>query len=380
MSTVFSAQMDWDQPFISRRSYVTDVITAYNGTEQRAGIIVIPRRQIEFNILVAEARDTQWIDALLYAGQNEQWAVPFWPHVTRLTASAASGSNVVLSVSDTTSREFKVGGQLILYGDEHTTELCTISATSATSLTVSTLASNWSAQSRVFPAMIGYWGVESLDELRPANWATGFPVVFDVVPGANPSVSTPATAALYTVLPNRRDEPTDALRRGVERITSPSSTFTEYSRTTVPFGTRAYLFSMDTKAAVVAFNTWYDGIKGRLARFLFPTYQNDLNILSGLGTSTITISPINYTTRLFPLGTRSRIAAFAPDGSITTLTVSSASVTGSTETLNLSGTIPANTVMVSFLLTVRLSTDTVETRWLTTELSEVLLPMVECPA
>ena len=67
-----------------------------NGTEQRVGLTTIPRRSDTLTVTPTGVPSGR-LDALLYGGQDESWAVPEWPRATWLDADATAGASVTLA-------------------------------------------------------------------------------------------------------------------------------------------------------------------------------------------------------------------------------------------------------------------------------------------
>src|SRR5512146_2084868 len=107
MTTIFSPRINWDAGYKQRFSYVTDIWRSRSGLEQRRMIRQIPRRTDVFSVMPQFAQESGLLDSLLYGGPALEWAVPFWPHETRITAEALAGATSL--TCDTTDREFAIG-------------------------------------------------------------------------------------------------------------------------------------------------------------------------------------------------------------------------------------------------------------------------------
>jgi hypothetical protein len=378
MTAVFSGQINWEQPFISRRAYHNWTFTAKDGTEQRSMLRQIPQRQLAFNVTTVESENTGWLDQLLYGGQNERWAIPFWPHVAQLSQTANPGTSVALALS-TTDRDFIVGESLILYRDERTTELCTITAKTSTSVSVALLVGTWTPGTLVIPALFGKW-TDDPNIARPCNVMADLPVAFDIEPGIDPDLDIPTEPEVFDVVRPLNDTlPSDALVRGVDRLASPTYTFTDYDRTREPAGRRTLAFTLESKAQVAAMEAWFDALRGGLTTFYMPTWQRDFVVISGLGTSTLVVEKNDYTNRSFPLSGRHTLALIDSAGNVTKAIVTAAEEGAETETLELDIVAPVGTVLVSFLLYVRLESDILSVLWHSAEIAEITLQMIECP-
>lgn len=374
MTTIWSPRHNWSSPYIERWSYRTDVLTAEDGTEQRVQLKVIPDRQDQLSCTTADARKSGILDALLFAGQDEEWLVPYWPGATVLMDDVVAGSSVVLNAL-TTDRTF--GSTGVLYREGRQPESFTISGLTTSTVTAATLAEDWPLGSLVLPARIARWAADwEIDRLSAQ--VASMRATFDYEAGSDPGVSVLDPAELFPLTFSRREDPSDAYERRVERITSPTQSFQDYARTLTPNGRRQTSpIWLPNRATVLQLKQWFHGVRGMAIQFLLPTYQADLVPLGGLGTDTLTIARIGYADRLFPLGSRLTLAAFSPTGEVTQFTVTGATDMDEVEVLTLDAPVPADTVMLSYLLTVRLASDTLEIRWLSAEVAETVLEVVE---
>lgn len=379
MTAIFSPFATAREPwFVRERSYVTDTQTTDDGTEQRRMLRLIPTERVSFTALTIAGPTTGWHQALLYGGQDEDWVIPYWPHGHLLTAAATAGSSVALGV-DTTNRDFTVGGQVILWRDERTTERCTITAKSGSSVTVATLAANWPAGTFVLPALTGRFGGDTnLRRLAAAIGETR--VSFDLTLGDDPGVTTPTSPAVFTTVPFMRTEIEDAVAYQVDRIVNSTYTYADYPRTAAPVETTPLGLWLASRASVASVVAWFDGLKGSLAAFYLPSYMADLTVVSGLGTTSLVITDIDYTSRLFPLANRKHLACITPSGAVTHCTVTASVDNGNgTETLTLNTAAPSTTSLVSWLRKVRLAEDTLTIAWQNSALASCTLHAVEIP-
>ena len=207
-------------------------------------------------------------------------------------------------------------------------------------------------------------------------------VAFRFTGGTAPGVAMPTTPEVFTavVAPiDGSEDPRVTTHRQVDRIDSPSAGFQDYARRTGPITERTVSLWL-TPASVTSLETWFHGLRGRCGAFELPTYQRDLVVLQGLTGDTLTIQACGYSSTLFPLPHRRRLALIAADGTITAVTVLDATDNGDgTETIVLDDDAPAGTVLVSLLLLVRLASDTLEIEW-QPGVASTTLTVVELPA
>jgi hypothetical protein len=154
--TVFGPDPDWTEPIRERTEYLTEILAAYNETEQRIQLRSKPRTVLTFRVLTLERKDTATLDALLWGWQSRVFGVPFWPDAQRLLADVNIGDTVIQV--DTSYRKFEAGGLMVLWRDMHTHEALSIQNVGPTSLQLAAPTTKaWPADGRtyVIPVLSG---------------------------------------------------------------------------------------------------------------------------------------------------------------------------------------------------------------------------------
>ena len=153
--TVFSPEIDWSEPFEETIAYMTNIIPAYSGHEQRIQLRTIPRFGASFRVLTATNRDTAALDALISGWQARVYGVPWWMDASPLVADAAPGT-LTLQVDTTNRASFEAGGLVMLWRDQHTWEALQVFTKSDSQVTlVSETVQSWSAGDLVVPLKRG---------------------------------------------------------------------------------------------------------------------------------------------------------------------------------------------------------------------------------
>lgn len=114
--------------------YLTDVIEAYDTTEQRVQLRAIARGGMEYVPVFTDPRDAQYANALLQGAQARPLGVPLWQYTERLTAVAGVGATT-LALS-TTDVPWANGDTVFLFTDPYTWEALTVSTAGVGSLTL----------------------------------------------------------------------------------------------------------------------------------------------------------------------------------------------------------------------------------------------------
>lgn len=89
---VWPYEPDYQGGLVERYGYLTEIIEAYDGTEQRIQMRRHPVGGIEFSSFFQLLQDAQKAMVLLERNQAEPWIVPLWPYLCELTANAPAGA------------------------------------------------------------------------------------------------------------------------------------------------------------------------------------------------------------------------------------------------------------------------------------------------
>jgi hypothetical protein len=154
--TVFGPDPDWSEPFRERDEYLTQIMAAYDETEQRVQLRGKPRTVLVFRVVTLERKDTAALEALLWAWQARVFGVPFWPDAQPLLANVNIGDTVVQV--DTSNRKFEAGGLMALWRDMHTHEALSIQSVGPSSMQLTSATTKaWAADGRTYvvPVLAG---------------------------------------------------------------------------------------------------------------------------------------------------------------------------------------------------------------------------------
>jgi hypothetical protein len=122
--------------------YLTDVITAWDGTEQRVQLRENPTQELRFNVTLTSATRILDVMSRIFANGFATYLVPFWPDAVAPGADVLAGATTI--TVDTVGRGFTIGGSAVLYRDSQTTEAVAIGGMTSTTLSLaSPVGSNW---------------------------------------------------------------------------------------------------------------------------------------------------------------------------------------------------------------------------------------------
>lgn len=153
---VWSVPANGGEDVVETYGFMTDIMEAYSGYEQRARLRVIPQEGFEFSIL-ADGREAQLVRSLIEGAHDEAMAVPLWQYGSRLSGAISIGATL-LPITDAADvpyrRSADNGGYALVWSDPFTWELFSVSSASGSGVTTTDTATlNWAAGSAlVFPA------------------------------------------------------------------------------------------------------------------------------------------------------------------------------------------------------------------------------------
>lgn len=91
----FTISPDWQDPVQDVYAYFTDVMTAYDETEQRQMLRSLPNRALSYTAAALNDREAGLLISLLFAWQDRSYGTLLWMDGSALTADVATGSTVI---------------------------------------------------------------------------------------------------------------------------------------------------------------------------------------------------------------------------------------------------------------------------------------------
>jgi hypothetical protein len=153
MPPVFAAKLNIREPHETVLGFLTDVLEAEDGTEQRTQLRTIETRTESYLVSAYDRASVARLAAELYRMQGERMVVPAWLDFTRLTAAASEGATTLACV--TTDRGFVVGEYAVLWSSPLVCEAVEITAVNANDLEVVPTDLAWSEHALVMPGRVG---------------------------------------------------------------------------------------------------------------------------------------------------------------------------------------------------------------------------------
>ena len=152
---------NWRNGVTETREYLTNIMTAYDQTEQRAALRDKPRNTMAYTLLLHGA-DASRFDWLLTAAQAQVLLMPYWPMPFRLAADAANGA-LALQLDGDLPPWVVAGEQLaMVYGGRSSVPVTVQSVAGKTvNLVAPGLPGTWPKGAMVYPT----WQVRAQDSL-----------------------------------------------------------------------------------------------------------------------------------------------------------------------------------------------------------------------
>lgn len=362
----------WQTGIIERLEWLTNVIEAQDGSEQRIALRQTPRRIFEFTFLVQERQRAE-LEAKLWANGAKAWDVPIWTDKT-LTTSAILTGTVVVPV-DTAYRDFAVGNKVLLQ-DRYNSRLATIATVNASYLTLTAaMPFDMEQETEVTPVRTGH-----LDQSQQVTRFTG-DSLYDVVRFQLDDISSHAAeSAAYSY----RDypvyegpstgwdsDPVTGYERKTDIVDFGSGGIYRDDLTGIPKLTSSHNWTLPSRQAIADFRAFLYARRGRLNALWLPSFIPDLQLTSTTASTSLQLNVLNtgYTQNYHLSKNRRDIRIELQDGTILYRRITAcAEIDGQTEQLTIDiapgvDLIPDDIERISFMTFSRLQADAVEMAW-----------------
>lgn len=301
-SSVFCFAPNWNDRITDRREWRTDIIEAFDGTEQRRRTRGSPRRQIEFSLGV-EASDRRYLMSSVWDLGARTWQLPVWFDGQALTVDLPIGSTVINI--DTSHRDFVIGGVAVLLGEKSRPhEALEILSFTASSITLKRpTVKAWPSGTMIYPArtarLDGSYGTSAFT----GDYSTG-QVRFDILSPSDWPAALPVTlyrgVPVLTNKPNWLRDPSMDFSRLAERFDDDIGIATQYDRGGIPKTRQAHDWTMFSKAEVSSLLGLIYGLRGKCGELWVPTWHNDLKVVAAItaGATALQVEWLGYTLHL----------------------------------------------------------------------------------
>jgi hypothetical protein len=175
----FTIAPDWETGLTEEVIFSTDVMTAYDSSEQRMMLRTIPNRTVSFNAMALDDLESSLLMALLWTWQARSYGVMMWMNASPLLAGVAINGQDILV--DTTQMHVVVGDTIILWSGPFTWFASAIESLTAGSIRMAAASDQDFTPSTtiVAPIILGRVA-DSVPVIRPSNASAAVSIKFDL--------------------------------------------------------------------------------------------------------------------------------------------------------------------------------------------------------
>lgn len=371
---VWSFRANWREPMSERLSFLTDVLTASEGAEQRRSLRPTPRRSFEADFLLTGPERTFWDLFINKLGGGEVTVPLYWETVTLGSALTATVSDRI--AFDTTYREWPYleGRLALLMGktalDYEVVEIASVDDDGVD--LVAPVSRPWPKGTKLLPLRRAV--LDQIGDLNHKTAGTATATVQFRVIGPNPW--TPAADAsptrdglpIFLSEPNWVEDLTAEMGRDIALLdTTVGRTYQIDSLGRVRLG-QAHRWFLPGRQKLAGFRDLIYRHLGRTGAFWLPTFKADFRLAASAGSAAtqITVENVGFFYTGGPTSGREYIAIKHDGGTILRKILSVVpGTTAATEKLNLDAPLglalsPGQVRRISFADVARFDTDEFE--------------------
>jgi hypothetical protein len=381
---VFPFMANWDKAITQEYQWKTDVLQAYDGTEQRFKLRANPRQQFSFDTLT-EDLETNRLDALLWNWQSRVFAVPLWVDAALLTKPVAANQKTI--PINTQHLNYQPEGLVVLINGQQVKALEIASVTNDHIALKRVLNEPWLIGTIVCPALLARLPAQqSVSRLTAGITQASWSFESDSNDSMRTIVPTQSTYRNHPVLtfkPNRSNPIDQQYLRLTSLLDNGINSATIDDHGKQPNIISSVEFILENKAQVAEFKNCLQQCAGRHKPFWMPTWQADLNSLELMakGSRNMTIHNIGSSMHYQRQPGKQDVMVLLRDGTRIYRHVTGAVISDSNsqkELLTFKKPLnqiinPQDILMISFLGLCRLDSDLVEFEWLTYDIARVVL-------
>lgn len=360
---------NWANGVLDKIEFLTDIIQAYDGNEQRISLRNDPVRSIEYSFQIDNNDDRRKFEALLFNWGAQTWVLPIWTEGSALTSPLSAGSNTI--TPSRLSGDYLQGGNLIIRSAAFTFEVCQIATIVSGVITLQRPTINaWPAGAVVYPALPAL-----LDDAQQVDRFTGDTFTaacrFRLTDYAMPPAYTPTTYRgfpVITVQPLWLQDLTAQYTRKFSELFYDTGKIVREDEAGLPFVIMSHHWRPTTKAEIDQLKGFLYYLRGRQKMIWLPSFLQDIVVISSIGnaSTSIDVSHGFITQHLLGKIGRRDIRIESTAGAVFYRRVSGASeLSASVERLTIDSALgvalaPENIARVSWMMPARLNSDAVE--------------------
>lgn len=374
---LFPFRPNWRRPVLERLEWLTDIIAARTGVEQRRSLRQRPRRTMEYELLL-QTSALQRFDALLWSGQAQPYVLPIWTDPQRLSAPVGASSDTLFGVQ-TAGMDFEAGQYAVLIRDDARHEVLAIDEVGASSLTFTApTAHAWPAGTLLYPARLARLPASASVVRR--NRGTAIATLrWDIEPAPAPSAYTaPEYEGLPVFLrrPSWRREISTQYDRRLERIDVGTGPVFLNDVSGLPELITVHRHTLPDRVEISAWRAWLHARAGRWKAYWQPQWSDDLRQTAPIAASSTLLRVSRIDAALYEQDEgRRHLALRHRSGQWYFRQVEDAEPSGDDDVLTLDSALgftanPGDFPLICWLMRTRLDTDAVEIAWHTAGVAE----------
>lgn len=300
---------EYESPTEETLAFLTDIIEALDGNEQRIALRKTPRQTFQIRYLLSE-NDRQRMQVLLMGWMPNQFGFPLWHEQERLTVAASVGTTVY-TIQDTSGMDLRVGGLAVVYTDANTFDVINISAiTSTTIVADDPSVYSYPVGTKIMPLRLAYLQ-RAVSGRRYANNLEEFICTWEVTDNATGALTgdtTPGVWSTFVYPPgttrvlfddcNVIEQATMAERyeQRIHRIDNQTGRISQSSTWDISKRSATKGIVLHNRAEIIKFRRLLQSLQGRVVSFWMPTFIDDITAVEQLssGSSTMVIENIEY--------------------------------------------------------------------------------------
>lgn len=336
-----------EAPLVERLLFLTDVMEAVDGTEQRVSLRLAPRQEFDLKLVREDGPERQRLDFLLFDWQSRVFGLPIWTEPSYLTLAATSGDTVV-NVDDTSLGDFRADGLAIIFESEDKFDALEVDSVGPTSVTFKTpILNNYDAGTRVMPLRTAITSGPAREKKYAVNLAQ-FDLTMRVLDNTTDLGSTSGwptyNGKVLLSDPNAIEVTLDGnIERQITVFDSAGvGKFSQASTWNRARHGSAKTFITRTRAGLWAVRRLLHALRGRQVSFYLPTFTKDISLATTYtsGGASLTIYNVGYSRYAKQRTPKVDIRVVLKSGTIYTRTITNSSeVDAVTEQLTLSSSI-----------------------------------------
>jgi hypothetical protein len=284
VARLFEYHPDWSGGYEVTRSFLTDVITSRNNTEQRRALRDVPRLSARYKAVVQDG-DLRAVNHFLRARQNDPVAAPDFSRLA-LTTGASLAAATTLTLASPPA--WAATGFLAVLCDADTTELVRITNVAGSTITVASgLVNAWPSGSVLRPAIHGLLSGQMAGP-RYHRGAAALAVEVKAYPGGEPVEGEGAADVMFngyevfpTIEPDWSGQPALNYLWPVEQVDFGVGRTAQFRPIDLAQRLTEAQFNV-AKADAVTLEQFFLRMKGRRGAFYRATGEQDFDLAANI--------------------------------------------------------------------------------------------------